>query len=427
MVRSVSAHSPSGTSSGHPSATVDRRPCVLPDAARAAATVGPTAHPEELGTATSASPGAVSSANPPAPAATSAPTRWGTPPSIPARLAASARDRLSGVSPLPTSAQASKIVRHPVHRQRWASSARPTTVSFPRSEAASEATRMMIPGVQNPHWLAPVAVNAFVHSSRIGSGSPSRVVISRPATRDTGVTQATRGAPSTHTVQQPHWPCGLQPSFADRSPRWSRSASSSDPASSGTVTGSPLTRSAIPAGTTSRIGSTPVPALSRRTFLAGGLAVGAAGFVLAACGSDDSSESSDLPDATSGTPNSGDPNRPDLVLVRFTIDGVLGAGIPQRIPVGLADADGPASRRHPTGADPAADVRQRARGRTDDGGPARRRTGPAVLPRHHRAQRSRHVHAHGHRQRRRPADGVHGGRAGRGPDPADRAIRSSRS
>jgi hypothetical protein len=83
-----------------------------------------------------------------------------------------------------------------------------------------------------------------------------------------------------------------------------------------------------------------VSALSRRSFLAGGLAVGAAGFVLAACGSDDSSESSDLPDATSGAPNSGDPNRPELVLVRFTIDGVLAAGIPQRIPVGLADAEG---------------------------------------------------------------------------------------
>jgi hypothetical protein len=83
-----------------------------------------------------------------------------------------------------------------------------------------------------------------------------------------------------------------------------------------------------------------VPALSRRSFLAGGLAVGAAGFVLAACGSDDSSESSNLPDATSGAPNSGDPNRPDLVLVRFTVDGVLAAGIPQRIPVGLADPDG---------------------------------------------------------------------------------------
>ena len=29
-----------------------------------------------------------------------------------------------------------------------------------------------------------------------------------------GVTQATRGAPSTHTVQHPHWPWGLQPSLA---------------------------------------------------------------------------------------------------------------------------------------------------------------------------------------------------------------------
>ena len=77
----------------------------------------------------------------------------------------------------------------------------------------------MMPGVQKPHWLAPVAVNACVHSSRSSAGSPSSVVTSRPATRDTGVTQATRAAPSTHTVQHPHWPCGLHPSLADRSPR----------------------------------------------------------------------------------------------------------------------------------------------------------------------------------------------------------------
>ena len=45
------------------------------------------------------------------------------------------------------------------------------------------------------------------------------MVTARPATRRTGVTQATRGAPSTQTVQQPHWPWGLHPSLTERQPR----------------------------------------------------------------------------------------------------------------------------------------------------------------------------------------------------------------
>src|SRR6202034_4340775 len=57
--------------------------------------------------------------------------------------------------------------------------------------------------------------------------------------RRTGVTQATRGAPSTHTVQQPHWPCGLQPSLTERQRRSSRSASNRVTPSP-TVTVSPL-------------------------------------------------------------------------------------------------------------------------------------------------------------------------------------------
>ncbi len=60
----------------------------------------------------------------------------------------------------------------------------------------------MIPGVQNPHWLAPLAQNAS--AQRSPSASPSIVVTDRPAIRRTGVTHATRGAPSTSTVQQPH-------------------------------------------------------------------------------------------------------------------------------------------------------------------------------------------------------------------------------
>ena len=62
----------------------------------------------------------------------------------------------------------------------------------------------MMPGVQNPHWLAPVAQNASAQALRSDASSPSSVVTERPAIRRTGVTQATRGAPSTSTVQQPH-------------------------------------------------------------------------------------------------------------------------------------------------------------------------------------------------------------------------------
>ena len=77
--------------------------------------------------------------------------------------------------------------------------------------------------------------------------------------------------------------------------------------------------------------------LSRRTFLVSAGAVGA-GLVLAACGGDDSGASSipSVDASASGT----DPNRPDRVLVRFSVDGILAVGKPQRVAVGLADADG---------------------------------------------------------------------------------------
>ena len=123
------------------------------------------------------------------------------------------------------------------------SSACSTAASSSPPLARSPSSRTMIPGVQKPHWLAPVAQNASAQAARSSGASPSSVVMRRPATRRAGVTHATRGAPSTSTVQQPHWPCGLQPSFGERTPRWSRSASRSEPADSGTTTTSPSTSS----------------------------------------------------------------------------------------------------------------------------------------------------------------------------------------
>ena len=94
--------------------------------------------------------------------------------------------------------------------------------------------------MQKPHWLAPVATKASTQRCRRSSGNPSTVVTERPATRRTGVTHATRGAPSTQTVQQPHWPWGLQPSLTERQPQSSRRASSSEVPSSPTETVRPL-------------------------------------------------------------------------------------------------------------------------------------------------------------------------------------------
>ncbi len=140
------------------------------------------------------------------------------------------------------------------------------------------ARRTTMPGVQNPHWLAPVAAKAPAHRS--ASARPSRVVTARPAMRAVGVTHATRGAPSTRTVQHPHWPWGLHPSLTECSRRRSRSASSSDPPSSGTVVAAcPFRVKATVPGTTtnSRLA---LMALSRRTFLV----AGAGALVLAAAG-----------------------------------------------------------------------------------------------------------------------------------------------
>jgi hypothetical protein len=64
-------------------------------------------------------------------------------------------------------------------------------------------------------------------------------VTERPAIRRAGVTHATRGAPSTSTVQQPHWPWGLHPSFDERAPRRSRRTSRSEASVSSTETERP--------------------------------------------------------------------------------------------------------------------------------------------------------------------------------------------
>src|ERR1700691_1065858 len=97
------------------------------------------------------------------------------------------------------------IVFHPVHLQRWAEREVAKSCSVACGLLSTKAARrMMIPGVQNPHWLAPPSLNAPAQAAL--SEGPIRwsVVTTRPATRLAGVTQDTRGLPSIHTVQQPH-------------------------------------------------------------------------------------------------------------------------------------------------------------------------------------------------------------------------------
>ena len=96
--------------------------------------------------------------------------------------------------------------------------AAPTSAAASGRRGRRPSSRTMIPGVQKPHWLPPVATSASAHRSRTSAPGRRAVVTARPATRRAGVTQATRGAPSTSTVQQPHWPCGLQPSLTERMP-----------------------------------------------------------------------------------------------------------------------------------------------------------------------------------------------------------------
>ncbi len=207
---------------------VVRLPCTLPALFLASAMFSPTTHdPSSAGTAINASAGAVSTAKPPRPMATSGATRWGARPSIVARSEAASRSRARDVASVCESSPdwsetncsaASVMVCQPVHRHRWARSAC-STLAVARPALRSRASRRTtMPGVQNPHWLPPVAHSASPHAAaRLGS-SPSIVVIDRFFTRRAGVTHDTRGCPSTSTVQQPHWPCGLQPSLTDRIP-----------------------------------------------------------------------------------------------------------------------------------------------------------------------------------------------------------------
>ena len=158
------AHSPSGTGTGWPGATVEFLPWTLPAARRAAAGPSATTSSPSVPTAATADPaGAVSSANPAAPSTVRWSEVWNVGPSSCARHAASSGSRpaAGGAGPPSTRSAASTTVCQPVHRQRWAAERaahRRLVDALPPGSRA--ARRITMPGVQNPHWLAPAATKA---------------------------------------------------------------------------------------------------------------------------------------------------------------------------------------------------------------------------------------------------------------------------
>ena len=233
-VRSVAAQSPGGSSSGGRASTVVRRPCTLPRrlVPRPACRRPPSRRRRRV-PRPGRRAGAVSSANPPWPSATSGATAWEPPPSSAAgRRRRRGRDAVScgsvagGDVPrvedgAPSGAAAQVREEGLLHRGVVVGG----RALGPEALESADDPRRAEPALAGPGG----AERGRPAAPRVLGASPSTVVIARPATRRAGVTHATRGWPSTSTVQHPHWPCGLQPSLGDRRPSVSRSTSSSEP------------------------------------------------------------------------------------------------------------------------------------------------------------------------------------------------------
>lgn len=77
-------------------------------------------------------------------------------------------------------------VAHTRHRwaPRWrAAVSRSSEEPFLSSRALTPPAKTSMPGVQNPHWSAPVAAKAAARRARSSSGRPSSVVTSLPSAR----------------------------------------------------------------------------------------------------------------------------------------------------------------------------------------------------------------------------------------------------
>ena len=142
---------------------------------------------------------------------------------------------------------ASTIFLYPVQRQTFPRSACLISgrVGLEFRSSKAFALRSM-PGVQNPHWMAPLSTKA--RCSGCGSWNvpmPSMVLICRPSIWDTFVTQDLVGVPSISTVHEPHAP-SPQPSLAPVRPNSSRKTSMSlRPGSPQKATLAPLRTNAI--------------------------------------------------------------------------------------------------------------------------------------------------------------------------------------
>jgi hypothetical protein len=115
---------------------------------------------------------------------------------------------------------ASTIFAYPVQRQRFPPSASRISSSLGCGRRRSSASAaMIIPGVQKPHCAPSFSWNArWSALSRPSAAWASMVSIARPSQLAASVRQASRGAPSTSTVQAPHSPPS-QPRLVPVSPR----------------------------------------------------------------------------------------------------------------------------------------------------------------------------------------------------------------
>ena len=93
------------------------------------------------------------------------------------------------------------------------------------SRSVRALARSAMPGMQNPHCRPAVAVKQSEICWRSALGRPSSVTMCLPWATRAGMAQVVFGLPSTSATQQPHWPCGLQPSFNEVMPQRSRSTS----------------------------------------------------------------------------------------------------------------------------------------------------------------------------------------------------------
>ena len=146
---------------------------------------------------------------------------------------------------------AAPAARHPARSRRRSSRSRCSGRGARRSRARSRSrvgigcwssrylARSAMPGMQKPHCTPAASGERAGEQVAVGRRAAPRASgcrVPRPTRRASR--RSPSAWPSMSARQQPHCPCGEQPSFSDRIPQRSRSVSSSD--SSGAARPSPL-------------------------------------------------------------------------------------------------------------------------------------------------------------------------------------------